>query len=94
VNFFLNRAWTFRSPSTAHRQILRYTALVLANLAAVEGGVLLLTHLGLDYRLARATCTAVLFPVNYLLMRRLVFAAPGGTRPEEVPTTVLLQPPA
>lgn len=75
VNFFVNRAWTFRAPTAGRRALVRYGLVVALNLAAVEVGVLSLVRLGLDYRIARAACTAAMVPVNFVLMRRFVFHA-------------------
>ncbi len=73
VNFFVNRAWTFRRRDAGVMALGRYALLVLLNLALVEVGVLSLTGLGLDYRIARATCTAALVPLNFVVMRHWVF---------------------
>ena len=79
VNFTLSRTWTFQaSGAGSGGQLVRFTALVAANILATAGGMAMLTGLGLHYLMAKVLLTAVIVAVNYVVMRRWVFPRPAG----------------
>ncbi len=75
VNFSLSRWWTFRAtrsrPATA--AIVRYTALVVANLAVTVAIVTGLVALGVYYLLAKVVAAVVIAGVTFVAARRWVF---------------------
>jgi putative flippase GtrA len=75
VNFSLSRWWTFRSTRTAaaRSQVVRYTALVLANLGVTILIVTGLVATGVNYLIAKLVAAVVIAGVNFLIARRWVF---------------------
>lgn len=74
LSFTLNRWLNFRSHAPVGRQLVIYLAVVCMNyLALVLGLVTVLTHLGLDYRLARLAAAGAEAGFMYCAMRWLVF---------------------
>jgi putative flippase GtrA len=74
AHYGLTRWWVFpgdRGPGEAGR-VARYLLLAAVNIVATLLIVPALTHLGLDYRLAKITCTALLFGFNYVVTPRFV----------------------
>lgn len=74
-NFTLNRYWSFPTGrhGAAHRQVVRYAALIVANLVATDVIVSGLAWLGLYYLLAKLVATAVNAVGNFFLYRHWVF---------------------
>lgn len=74
-NFTLNRYWSFPTgrQGAAHRQALRYVALIVANLVATDVIVSGLAWAGLYYLLAKLVATAVNAVGNFFLYRHWVF---------------------
>lgn len=74
VNFGLNRQWSFGSTTGALRpQLIRYLALVAANLLVTVGLVQALTWLGAPYLVAKVATTALLSAVNYVISKKWIF---------------------
>lgn len=74
VNFGLNQRWTFQAQTTRTRgQLVRFTILVVANTLVTAVAVTAITGLGLQYLLAKFIAMAVLFVVNFVVLRVWVF---------------------
>ncbi|WP_412541333.1 GtrA family protein [Longispora sp. K20-0274] len=81
ANFLVNRFWSFSARGAIAGHFLRYGILVLANLTLTVVLVQALTRLGLDYRVAKAACTATLFVANYFATRLWIYR-PGPAEVE------------
>jgi putative flippase GtrA len=80
VNFALNHLWAFESSvGLVGRRMLRYLALVTANLVVTVVSVSVLTTLGLPYLVAKVLCTGLLFIVNYLVSKAWVYNYQTGS---------------
>jgi putative flippase GtrA len=78
VHYSLTRWWVFnagRSGAGEVGRVVRYLMLAGVNIVATLLVVPALTHLGLDYRLAKLLCTGLLFGMNYLITPRFVMPA-------------------
>jgi putative flippase GtrA len=90
VSFGLSRRWVFAQaargghPRTA---LARYVTLVLTGLGLTWIVVGLLTHLGLDYKLAKLIASGMVGLLNFVVMSRWVFAG-GATAIAVEPTPV------
>ena len=73
VNFLLNRYVTFDARGRAHVQLLRYSTLVAINYLATVAIVTGLAWLGVNYQLAKITCTGLVAVWTYLVYRLWVF---------------------
>ncbi len=73
VNFGLNRTRTFRAGGPIGPQLLRYSLLVAANLAATVLLVTGLDALGMEYLLAKVVTALALGIVNFVIYRHWVF---------------------
>lgn len=73
VNFGLNRQWSFAATGRLRPQLVRYVALVAANLLVTVLLVKALTALGVLYLVAKVLTTAILATVNYVVSRKWIF---------------------
>ena len=73
VNFGLNRFWAFEAGGAVGRQLTRYLALVLVNLALTVALVQALTWAGLPYVVAKLLTSVVLAVCNYFVSRKWIF---------------------
>jgi putative flippase GtrA len=75
VNFTLSRQWAFVSGQgdAAHRQMVRFIALVGVNLVTTVAIVAGLSAIGLNYLIAKVVATALNATGNYLAYRYWVF---------------------
>ncbi|TSD66506.1 GtrA family protein [Inquilinus sp. KBS0705] len=77
TNFALGRVWVFKSKDeTIPKQVIKYMAVWLGNLALTTAGVFLVTHyIGLSYIISKALVSVVVgVSYNYFLQKRFVFA--------------------
>lgn len=72
-NFFMNRAWTFNASASLRRHLIPYCLLLFTNYAITLGMVGGLSHLGLNYALAKVF--AVLFSMcwTYVAYKKIIF---------------------
>jgi len=74
LSYVLNRTLNFRSRAPVGPQLVVYVVVVIANYAALILGVGDgLTHLGVDYRVARVAAAACEAVFMYCAMRWIVF---------------------
>lgn len=75
VNFTLSRQWAFAGArsSAAHAQMVRFSVLVLVNLAVTVLIVSGLSAAGMNYLAAKVVSTAVIATGNFFAYRRWVF---------------------
>jgi putative flippase GtrA len=74
VNYSLNRNWTFKSERDHRQTLIRYSALLVVNVAITEGVVLALTHVGVYYLLSKLVAVAIIAVLNFFVGRHWVFA--------------------
>jgi putative flippase GtrA len=73
LNFLLNRTVNFRSHAPVGPQATRYAVVAICDYALTVGLTSWLTHLGLDFRLARVTAAAAVAAFTYSASRWWVF---------------------
>lgn len=79
VHYGLTRWWVFPARHTTPEagRIVRYLLLAAVNAGITLVAVPAMTHAGLDYRIAKVICVAVLFGANYFLVPRFVMPVRG-----------------
>jgi putative flippase GtrA len=72
VHYTLTRRWVFvpRLERPEVDRIARYLALGTTNIVVNLAAVLVLVRLGVDYRVSKAGCVAMLVVINYLVTSR------------------------
>jgi putative flippase GtrA len=76
VHYGLTRYWVFPTTTTGGSveagRVIRYLLLAALNTGATLVIVPALTHVGLDYRVAKVICVVALFGFNYFVTPRFV----------------------
>ena len=74
VHYTLTRFWVFpaRERHQEAQRVIRYLILAAFNMGATVGLVTGLADIGVDYRLGKIICVAVLMVINYLATPRFV----------------------
>jgi putative flippase GtrA len=72
-NFFTNRAWTFQAQARLRRHALPYVLLLLTNYVVTIGLVGGLSHLGVNYAIAKVLAVGVSMSWTYIAYKKLIF---------------------